>query len=562
MKVTQFVYVSVVAGAILALIGCPEDNESYTCANGRAASGTPDGAANVERCIECNPGYVFDSNSCRLPRYTCANGTANDQTPNGNVDVEECTECATGFVLDSGSDTCRREGPMYTCENGEADMGTPDGTEDVPRCASCYDTYVLDADTSACRKPRFTCENGVAESNSVPSGDVDEPLCVSCDDTYVMDADSGACRKPMYTCENGEPESNSAPSGDVDEPLCVGCNNGYNQVDDTTCAANVYVCANGMQAAAGTPGPDDGTPAPDDGDTFCTACNLGYFLESAACNNDVVQFSGPDAPSGSGIDLMRIVRFPSGDGVGIGIIGGEDANNGIVSYDAPVADGAARWTEVTNRSAPQRDTNTPPTVYDAFHVQAINADTVYYSTWNEILSYTVNHTGDVSVQANDTGAENIGNFWYFIAAESDPADNIWIGNGSDLYGTSVSYGTGTGGSFANFGLASRDLPEVANQAGTTTRSSVVGHPLFVGTTLWVGGEQMVWSGDTRESSITWTVYPAFVSGTGQPTLTHRAFANLDGTIYALGDGGHLFGSITPATPLYIKMSWSRSALRL
>ena len=153
---------------------------------------------------------------------------------------------------------------------------------------------------------------------------------------------------------------------------------------------------------------------------------------------------------------------------------------------------------------------------------------------------------DVPVQINGSDSDDLGDFWYFVTTDFEPADNIWgNNNGTGFFTTDEP--AGTGGSFNNYGNVHGRLPEVVNQAGTATRSSVVGNLLFVDTTLWVGGEQMVWSGDTSSFTIVdgvptidWVGYPAFVSGTDQPTLTHRAFANLDGTIYALGDGGHLF----------------------
>ena len=332
----------------------------------------------------------------------------------------------------------------------------------------------------------YTCVNGTAAFGA-PSGDTDIERCTQCDTGFVLN-DNYGCRQATYTCAAGTPQEGGPDSGSVDEVLCIGC-------------------------------------------------DAGYVLNDSACERDVVQFSGPGAPSGSVADSMRIVRFASGDGIGIGIFGGDDDND-IVSYDASGADDAARWTRVTNRSAPQRDTNTPPTVYDAFHVQAINADTVYYSTWNEILSYTVHADEDVSVHANEQYGDNdntLGNFWYFVTTDTE--NNIWGNNtGAALFTTALAE---IGGSFENFGNANEDLPEVMDAEMNRTRSNITGQLLFDGTTLWVGGEQMVWSGVMSEDTIDWTGYPAYDSS-GSPVLEHRAFAYLNGVIHALGDDGYLF----------------------
>ena len=60
---------------MLAIIGCPEpqpDVGSYTCSNGTATSGNPDGSDDVESCARCDSGYERDGNRCVAvqPRLT------------------------------------------------------------------------------------------------------------------------------------------------------------------------------------------------------------------------------------------------------------------------------------------------------------------------------------------------------------------------------------------------------------------------------------------------------------------------------------------------------------
>ena len=297
-----------------------------------------------------------------------------------------------------------------------------------------------------------------------------------------------------------------------------------------------YTCANGTVASGSPDGSSDVER--------CASCSTGYRLSSNnVCETDVVQFSGPepDVPSGSSAGFLRIVRFENGDGIGIGIFSGENQND-IVSYDSD-ANGDAQWRLIDARSVSTRDTSMG--VLNAYYTQAVGAGTAYYSTWNEVFSYTVHEEEDVSVAVNSNDSHNVTNIWYFTTG-ADPGNNIWGNNNSDMLFSNSAL-VGSGGSFQDF-IPVHDnddtgsinaLPEVVDSGGTSRVSNIVGNLLFDDTTLWVGGEEMVWSGVMSEDTIAWTGYTAYDSD-GDPVLMHRAFANLNGVIHAMGEEGHLF----------------------
>ena len=90
----------------------------------------------------------------------------------------------------------------------------------------------------------------------------------------------GGCE---YTCAAGTASSNDFQLFDAPE-RCVACDDGYN-LDNITCVANSYTCANGTAAA-------DGTAGGSDGDAICAICDDGYVLENNACRQAIYTCDG------------------------------------------------------------------------------------------------------------------------------------------------------------------------------------------------------------------------------------------------------------------------------
>ena len=93
----------------------------------------------------------------------------------------------------------------------------------------------------------------------------------------------GGCE---YTCAAGTVSSNDFQLFDAPE-RCVACDDGYN-LDNITCVANSYTCANGTAAA-------DGTAGGSDGDAICAICDDGYVLENNACRQAIYTCDGGTA---------------------------------------------------------------------------------------------------------------------------------------------------------------------------------------------------------------------------------------------------------------------------
>ena len=96
----------------------------------------------------------------------------------------------------------------------------------------------------------------------------------------------GGCE---YTCAAGTASSNDFQLFDAPE-RCVACDDGY-YLDNITCVANSYTCANGTAAA-------DGTAGGSDGDAICAICDDGYVLENAACRRARYTCTGGTEASG------------------------------------------------------------------------------------------------------------------------------------------------------------------------------------------------------------------------------------------------------------------------
>ena len=82
---------------------------TYTCANGTAhADGEPGSTNGAIFCARCDPRYTrdTDTNACRRPRYTCMNGVATSGAPDGNSDIEQCDSCADDYILVNADNTC------------------------------------------------------------------------------------------------------------------------------------------------------------------------------------------------------------------------------------------------------------------------------------------------------------------------------------------------------------------------------------------------------------------------------------------------------------------------
>ena len=93
----------------------------------------------------------------------------------------------------------------------------------------------------------------------------------------------GGCE---YTCAAGTASSNDFQLFDAPE-RCVACDDGYT-LDNRTCVANSYTCANGTAAA-------DGTAGGSDGDAICAICDDGYVLENNACRRAIYTCDGGTA---------------------------------------------------------------------------------------------------------------------------------------------------------------------------------------------------------------------------------------------------------------------------
>ena len=278
---SRSIYVFVLITAICGLIaGCMitvSSTGEYTCDNGTAAAGAPDGDDDVERCARCADGYSLDGARCAQNVYTCANGVPASGNPMGDSDEERCRSCGDGYVLDDSNNTCRR--PMYTCEFGMASADTPDGDSDAPRCARCNDGYHLDDtdDTIICVADVYTCNMGepVAAGSGGADYDDGDELCGECNPGYVLDDGNNTCRQAKYTCDGGMAIDGNPDSGNSDMIGCEICYDGYHP-NGMACAQNVYTCNMGEPVAAGAGGADY-----DDGDELCGECNQGYVFDDS-----------------------------------------------------------------------------------------------------------------------------------------------------------------------------------------------------------------------------------------------------------------------------------------
>ena len=144
----------------------------YTCpANGTAKTGPTTTTADEVLCESCmngfkqmapNGGTIGDvDTTCVDTEYVCTNGTtrtivAGDK-PAGTADIEVCMNCNPGFKLNgsAGADNTTCVATQYTCPaNGTAKTGRTDTNADKVACQSCNPGFKLTgaegADNTTC----------------------------------------------------------------------------------------------------------------------------------------------------------------------------------------------------------------------------------------------------------------------------------------------------------------------------------------------------------------------------------------------------------------------------
>ena len=258
--------------------------------------------------------------------YTCENGTARTGLPNGSSDIVACQSCHDGFKLTGapGADTTACLATQYTCPaNGTAKSGSTTTNADHVVCASCNPgfklaapsggtigengtTCVPDTDTT---KPTFTTApalNGSPTANgavvTLTASEAGKLFWV----LYTENTPAPATAEALIAAASESSSAGVQRSGDsvaVDAAtektvtlsgLTAGTSyNFYAVLQDTagntsalsaklailTAAVGSYTCTNGT--------PVDGTPSGGSDVEECTSCNPGYTINASKQCRDI-----------------------------------------------------------------------------------------------------------------------------------------------------------------------------------------------------------------------------------------------------------------------------------
>ena len=277
---------------LLLTFSCKEEEKgSFTCSNGKAIEGTPNGKDDVEKCDSCDATYHIEDGVCVANVYTCANGTERTEDRPEMHNQQYCESCEGEYTLNESTKLC--DGNSYTCENGTPEDGMPDMTEDKEDCAMCLGGFVLINDKT-CEAGEFTCMNGKAKGGE-PDGNANEERCISCNPGRYIDTTTLSCLENQYTCSNGTAFGNGTPGGQNGFPYCAGCNPGYvlevpRSVSElgiiiSFCRRAIHICNDGVL--------NDSLPTPEITGNLdvqrcksCVTTPIPYILIGGTCYRD------------------------------------------------------------------------------------------------------------------------------------------------------------------------------------------------------------------------------------------------------------------------------------
>ena len=274
----------------------------YTCSNGTASEGNPDGSENVESCTACNTGYTLVSGRCQ--RFTLHSNIVTVRCENALVgetgiinSIEYTKRSKDDITTDNASTTCTsgitnmRELFFETTFNENInswdvsmvtnmrsmfqntafnqDLSSWDVSMVTDMRGMFFENPAFNQDLSGWDVSSVTNMSGMVENAfsfnqnlsgwcvsavtiydffaaNTPAGftTARQPQWGSCPDCilgYVLE--SGTCQPAgSYTCSNGVAQTGQ-PSGTIDVEECSSCNTGYTLVANE-CSPNFSLHAN------------------------------------------------------------------------------------------------------------------------------------------------------------------------------------------------------------------------------------------------------------------------------------------------------------------------------
>ncbi|KAL4503914.1 hypothetical protein ABPG72_022544 [Tetrahymena utriculariae] len=193
------------------------DSSCKTCSEAKDSS----------KCLSCQDGYFFTSNTCQKCKQPCQ--TCQDQS-------DKCLSCITSdFTYDASQFKC-----TSSCHSSCKTCSGPSQSN----CTSCFDSFYLD--NSQCKACLSPCDNCTKSQDN----------CTSCINGYTLNTNKCeiTCDSSCQTC--------SAPKNPNN---CTSCKDGFylNKGQCKSCQSPCSKCSNA--------------------ETQCTDCIPNYKLESNQC---------------------------------------------------------------------------------------------------------------------------------------------------------------------------------------------------------------------------------------------------------------------------------------